>query len=118
MKYKIRYNYNTGDSFHTENNIIKELEFTWSDYDVAKANLNRIKEHYEWYQSKKSSLKDEIDPTGKDWYSGKRWDHVLYLYTDDGTKCQISAPWVGWFETLNEAEIVIVGDKISFNHWD
>lgn len=114
MRYKIRYNYDTGDSFHIERNISQELELTWSNYEVAQANLIRIKDHYDWFESKKSSFADKIDPSGKDWYNEK-YSICINLYTDNGTKCEIRAPWCGYFENLNEIEIIIVGDKITFN---
>lgn len=48
--YKIKYTYNTGDSFHTEEGLESFLEFSWENIEVAKANLNRIKEHYKLYK--------------------------------------------------------------------
>ena len=46
MKYKIKYQYQTGDSYSSE---IKEdfLELTFENYENAVNNLNYIKQHYE-----------------------------------------------------------------------
>ncbi len=53
MKYQIRYTGTTGDSFSTsEMNDTIELE--WNDLDVAKANLIRIKAHYQQYEEMES----------------------------------------------------------------
>jgi len=48
-KYKIKYDYQTGDSFGSEDTDgILDLE--WNNLDVAKANLKRIQEHWEMYE--------------------------------------------------------------------
>lgn len=49
MKYQIKVNYETGDSFGYENASTR-LELTWKNLDVAKQNLQRIKEHYQQYK--------------------------------------------------------------------
>jgi len=51
MKYQIKYTYDTGDSFRKHPNRVGYLEAVWSNLDVAKDNLRRIKEHYEYYIS-------------------------------------------------------------------
>jgi hypothetical protein len=50
MKYKILVSYQTGDSISSSDQK-QEIELDWEDIDVAKENLNRIKEHYEMYRS-------------------------------------------------------------------
>ncbi len=132
--YKIKINYNTGDSFGTEEGLETTLEFTWKSLQIAKENLIRIKEHYEYYQllnKKYSTLsKKEIEKQikiakSKDWFTTSEYnrdgEYALVLKTDDGTSCQISTTmWVGYFESLNYAEIVLVSAendnnmKISF----
>lgn len=44
-KYKIRINYKTGNSFgsHNESDL---LEIDWDNFDIAKENLQAIKDHY------------------------------------------------------------------------
>lgn len=114
--YKIKYTYDTGDSFHTESDREGILEMSWKDLEVAKANLNRIKEHYEFYCVVHSNgyrirmtnaEKDKVLAAArkKDWFA-KDYDFCLILKTDNGKDWQFNAPWCGYFERLNEAEIV------------
>lgn len=49
MKYKIKIEYSTGDSFHNEDTS-GYIEFDWVNLDIAKENLQRIKEHYQMYK--------------------------------------------------------------------
>ena len=49
MKYKIQYNYETGNSFGHENRE-EFLELEFNDLNVAEANLDRINEHYQQYK--------------------------------------------------------------------
>lgn len=48
--WKIKYNYDSGDSFNTYNDIEGELELTWNNKEVAEQNLKRIEEHYKQYR--------------------------------------------------------------------
>ncbi len=48
--YKIKYTYDTGNSFNNEYGLEDFLEMQWNDLSVAKTNLVRIKEHYEMYK--------------------------------------------------------------------
>jgi hypothetical protein len=116
MDYIIRYNYNTGDSFHTEENIEADLD-TWHDVSIAEENLQRIKEHYEFYlastdnwsyynKDKQAQNKKIIDDAKtKEWYVNE-YDWCLKLKHDNGKEYQIHAPWCGYFESLNSVEIV------------
>ncbi len=47
-KYEIEIDYTTGDS-SGHNDIIENLKFDFDNLDIAKENLQRIKEHYEMY---------------------------------------------------------------------
>jgi hypothetical protein len=116
MSYQIEYNYDTGDSFGTQTGLIGILELGWESLEVAKQNLQRIKEHYQWYSRKKGWRNEKVeDPTDKDWYSQK-YDFCIILKTDDGNDWQISAPWCGYFESLNEARIISkVDDGMSIS---
>lgn len=49
MKYQIKYSYQIGDSFGNQD-VVDILELSWSNLDVAKENLQAIKEHYKMYQ--------------------------------------------------------------------
>ena len=48
-KYRIKISYQTGNSFGSEDTT-DYLEITWDDIDIAKENLQRIREHYEMYK--------------------------------------------------------------------
>lgn len=50
MKYKIKYNYDSGDSFSQYPNNEDCIELEFENLEVAKANLKRIKEHYLQYE--------------------------------------------------------------------
>ena len=113
--YKIKYDYQTGDSFHTEERE-DLLEYEWMDLDVAKECLKRIREHYKWYQSLEnhySFRKEEIvKPT---WHNIDMSNFIIrtdehYLMNmplDNGNEIQFWPPWCGYFEHLHGAEIVI-----------
>lgn len=72
-KYKIEIHYATGNSLNSED-CFDDLELTWDDLNVAKDNLQRIKEHYKMtqelnsYSNKKS--RDEIieENKNKPWF--------------------------------------------------
>lgn len=125
MKYKIKYNYNTGDSFHNEEGLESYLELEWEKIEVAEANLLRIKEHYEQYTAlnrlnydRSKTVNDIIgyNKANKDWFvhSDKMtFEHQIILYTDDGKPWQIWAPWCGYFESLNFVEVEELKSKYS-----
>lgn len=48
-EYKIEISYRTGNSFGGEDEI-SELELTWKNLDIAKENLQAIKEHWLFFQ--------------------------------------------------------------------
>ena len=110
MKYRIKYEYKTGDSFHTreEKSI---LEYEWEDIEIAKEALSRIREHYKWYEYMESPRWRGKVPIPK-WFkvSEKNEDimhHLINLPMDNGKEVQFYAPWCGYFETLYGAEIVV-----------
>jgi len=88
MLYTIKCVYDTGNSFgtHTEE---ETLNFKWS-LKTAKANLQRIKEHYLYYEANNNhrywySPEEEAEAAriikeapSKDWYD-KQYD-FLYIY--------------------------------------
>ena len=113
-KYKIKYNYQTGDSFHTET-CEEVLEFEWEDLDIAKEGLKRINEHYKWYESKNSYSFNKDEVSKPEWHNVNT-DHVSNEYylmnirMDNGNEVQFWPPWVGYFESLHWAEIIIEDD--------
>ena len=90
----------------------------------AKENLTRIEEHYKYYvslHSHKRLTKAEIaliaeNAKSKPWFSNSYPEGCIIFETDAGVPCQIYAPWCGYFESLNEAEIIEDSSdrKISF----
>jgi hypothetical protein len=48
-KYRIRISYSTGNSFGSHD-ATDYIELTWNSLDIAKENLQRIKEHYDMYR--------------------------------------------------------------------
>jgi hypothetical protein len=137
MKYIIRYNYDTGDSFHTE--TLEENLGEWMNLEIAEKNLQRIREHYEYYCLTKGNYcsfgetsifkeieiglscyltkeeRKKIEDIAKQtpWYV-KKYNFCLNLLADNGENYQISAPWCGFFERLNSIEI-ITENKIRFS---
>jgi len=116
--YQIKYHYETGDSFHTEDRE-EILEYEWEDLKVAKEALRRIEEHYAWYESISRGHLDEL-PRPK-WHSikpgstAKDMEHYLInIPMDNGKEVQFWAPWCGYFETLYGADIVIGGKDMGF----
>lgn len=119
--YKIKYSYNSGDSYTSLPNIEKTLEFTWTKLKIAEENLQRIKEHYSFYLlnnyyfnkcSKSEIKKKHKEAKSKDWYV-KEYEFCLKLQTDNGNFVQFSAPWCGYFESLNWAEIKSTKKKLK-----
>lgn len=106
-KYYIEVIYQTGNSFNhwIEVNI---LEMTWDNLDIAKENLQRIRDHYQWCKSKAKANNwpyDEKAILPKPEYVSKRYDFCFNLKADNGNECQVSAAWCGFFETLLSGSI-------------
>lgn len=130
MSYQIKVKYQTGDSFGSQDTE-DIIELDWNNLDVAKQNLQRIKEHYEQYRQLNGwrneyghKDRDSIIEKNKtkDWFVGEdntTWstpEYCIKLYTDDGKPFQISCFWCGYFEYLHGAEIITSGDSdISFS---
>lgn len=113
MKYNIKIRYETGDSFHSENTE-EVLDYNWTNLDIVKENLERIKEHYKWYEQyssirKTKQLKDQ-PIWNKDGGEG-----TIYLLLDTRVEFRIHTFWVGYFETLYGANIEIEDESLSFN---
>jgi hypothetical protein len=112
--YKIKYYYETGDSFSIEDRE-DVLEFEWNDLKTAEECLRRIREHYEWYTSKESAFfgKEKEKPK---WHNVNT-DLSINLPMDNGKEVEFWPPWIGYFEKLYEAEIILGGKglKISTN---
>lgn len=125
-EYKIKIKYITGNSFnsHTEEGFV---ELTWDDMNIAKENLLRIQAHYEHFNKLNSShywnlKKEDIVNEAKKhpWFMASDWDKLgqygFNLKTDEGKEFKFCPFWLGYFERLIDAEIVVDSDetKISF----
>lgn len=121
MKYQITVYYETGDSFHTEDTETT-LEMRWENLDIAKENLERIKQHHEYYYDSKKRYTFRYNE--KDFYD--KWKSVpdfividprvasfpmLKLKLDNGNEMEMWPMWCGHFERLYGAEIKIDYDK-------
>lgn len=131
IKYRIIINYDTGDSYHQENNLIESVfscgnEFQVSNLEIAKQNLKRLEEHHIFYLEVKDFgrlhfTKAEINQKEKeimqkDWCVKTHWEYMIYLLNDDNEKVECNCFWHGYFERLNSIELEIVNPsfKISF----
>ena len=127
MKYKIKITYDTGNSFRKEEGKIDFLDLEFTDLEIAKDNLRRIKEHYlaymliknEWDIREKDRKREIIKAESQDWYvSGRNgeWEYIINLFNNKGETVQEQVFWAGYFESLVCAEIVSddEGMKIEF----
>jgi hypothetical protein len=104
-KYYIEIFYETGDSF-SKHDEYSNIGLTWDKLDIAKENLRRIKEHYEWYDYENSYMsRYKEEKVKKPKCADKEYDFCIHLVTDDGEDCKVSAFWCGYFETLYSATI-------------
>jgi len=106
--YRIKVEYETGDSFGKEDTEVI-LDEKWADVDVVKENLKRIKDHYSWVCSK-SQWSDKELPR-PDWlherqhYPGSE-DCYIHLLRDNREEFEVCTSWTGYFETLYGASII------------
>lgn len=124
--YQIKYNYNTGNSFGTETGLENIVEIEWENIENAKANLIRIKEHYQFnldlqsYNNRSKENREKLieEASKKDWFTKDYGDYnCMILYTDSGKQFKWWPTWMGYFESLNHAEIISKveeGLKIEF----
>lgn len=122
MSYYIEYYYSTGDSFSTSDKTEVLDCIHWENLENAKEALERIKEHYLWYQSKENDIifwkiNEKDRPKKPSWHKIK--DHeglfknnehcIINLKLDNGNEIQFFAPWCGYFESLHSATIIVKG---------
>lgn len=126
--YKIKYNYDSGDSFSIQEGLEDYLEIEWKNIEIAKANLKRIEEHYKQYcelnsynrfnSNSKSREQILYENRNKDWFVKDKSSDIseccIILYTDEGNSFQFWAPWCGYFERLNFVELKVKDYKIKF----
>jgi hypothetical protein len=128
--YDIEITYKTGNSFgsHTEVDL---LHIPVSSIETAKINLARIKEHYKIYDKKHNSYRspsEQLQIKLPDFYiseyyetnskTNKKYkcecDGIKFL--TDSTEHEVIGPfWIGYFERLLSARVVVVGDELEFS---
>jgi hypothetical protein len=84
-KYRILYNYDTGDSFHNDEGLEDYIELEFDNIDVAEANMKRIQEHYKLYEEvenrwnrKKTNQELISECQFKDWFVKKTIPVIYY----------------------------------------
>lgn len=107
MAYKIKVSYETGDSFHSED-VERTLEMEWQTLNGAQAALNRIQEHWTWYNATHKDRWGEAEKVERPkWHAeGKLYEGSLKIDMDNGTPVLFLAPWCGYFERLYGASII------------
>lgn len=121
--YKIEITYDTGDSFHQENDVKHMIEeIKWESLEKAKQALKDIKEHYmfymvmhkEWNVSEEQKQKAEDKAKKKSWYENEYPDFHFYLENDNGKKIKVHSCWTGYFDSLVGADIIEDKEEFSF----
>lgn len=110
--YKIQVYYQTGDSFSSREEQ-DCLDHKWTNLEIAKENLERIKAHNEWYSWEHSSQIVESNFRKKPDFVNPNLDTSILLKMDDGTEMYSSCFWCGYFENIHSAEIIIDLPKIK-----
>lgn len=116
--FDIRIHYTTGDSYGCSDEI-EMLDFPVETLELARENLNRIKEHYECYTRKgtyspnyKSTKINYPSCYITEYYSVtkiKTLCNGIKLKINDEEERSIIHPfWIGPFKSLNQAEIVFI----------
>lgn len=109
MKYNIRINYETGDTFSSHDEI-DYLDGTWENEEIIRENLSRIKEHYEWIKDKHGYNPKIEEP---EWHKRCPYENTVILKTDLGIEYWQSSFWSGYFETLYEAKAIPIKPEIE-----
>jgi len=116
--YSIYIDYQTGDSFHTEE-CCDAVGHVWNNVAIAKIALQYIKEHYKAVEDIPHDEKRFLKKYGKEpWCKDEYPFFGLAVPTDDGGEAYISCFWCGYFEHLHSATIKIdvdIDDGMSFS---
>lgn len=126
-KYRIKIEYQTGNSFgsYTETSY---LDISWDDLEVAKENLQAIRQHWDYYSDldsynpKKSRQQWEKDLKNYRWWFVGPEDYkddfcrrnLMKLKGDNGETMQQWNFWCGYFEELIGASIEECQGEMSF----
>jgi hypothetical protein len=108
-KYKIKFTYNTGNTFETEDGVQGFISYEFDSLALAKQALARMKEHYLWRLSKECAY-EESKPV-PEWYKrkDKNWGSEWYFNVPGNDEEEVwlyGGEYLGYFETLVCAEIV------------
>lgn len=122
----INVKYTTGDSFGSERTE-ETIGMVWRDLEAAKEGLRVIKKHKKAcdeirdarYQSNEEFLRAKL--RDEYWFSsGKGFEnnheYNLFMLDDDSQPQRVYAFWMGYFEQIHSAHIVVhvdVGDEDS-----
>ncbi len=124
-KYSIQITYDTGDTFHNEYGLTRNLDLQWDDLEKAKQAVKDIESHYKnhihlkynYDVSKKEQKKIRENLSNHPWYKKPNscgyWELAIMLENDEGERVYESAFWTGYFESLVGAEIVENKDDLS-----
>lgn len=105
--FKIRITYNTGDSFHTETRE-EEVEGVWEDIHVVAENLERIKQHWQYYVQEETLYFGNKIKKPSFVEKDKEYGVItLYFKTDEGKEYKYLPFWIGYFEKLQKAEVCV-----------
>ncbi len=108
-KYKIKFTYNTGNTFETENGVQGFIDYEFDSLALAKQALARMKEHYLWRLSEECTY--EESKSVPEWYKhkDKDWGSDWYFNVPGNDEEEVwlyGGQYLGYFETLVCAEIV------------
>lgn len=123
--YSILIRYQTGNSYGTYETEA-EVGLNWESLDRAKHALAYIQEHYrayckedlsKWTHKASVAFVDSIK--SRPWFYGgkypEQWKNGLKVEDDSGELRLISAFWIGYFENLISAKIIVAGsDDMEF----
>jgi hypothetical protein len=122
LKYKIVYDYSTGDSAGSETRCNQELDYKWTSLIAAEESLKRLADHYKFVCSYSdyrhfTTTRDVLVEEAKTqpWFTQLDfWKYSVMLLDDNGKPFQLSVPWCGYFESLLRIEVAIEGLKVEF----
>lgn len=111
----IEVHYTTGDSFGSEKTS-DTLGIVWRDLDKAKEGLRVLKAHHEAcaairnarYKNHENEIKIQL--SDEYWFGkGNSFTHEynINMLTDTGDLMGVYAFWMGYFETIHSAHIVV-----------
>lgn len=98
--YNIQIYYLTGDS--AEANIAEYiLAGKWKDLDLARENLLRIEEHFNWKRGYLKNMPDFMNEMKEN-----LWDTSIPFKLDDGETWVVGVFWDSWCDHINSAKVI------------